>query len=288
MQADSRSLNTTCSSHTVALIAPGLIGGSLALALEKRTDWKIRVWARDQVSLQQAEEVLHPSKTSLKFEEIIPGSKIIVLCTPVTAMGRLARQIYPLLDKDAVVTDVGSVKTAVMSELVPLFNDRFVGGHPMAGSEQSGLKAAREDLFEDAVCILTPLDSPHPCLQMIRNLWAAVGSRTVEMTPEAHDAAVSLISHLPHAVAAALVNVVCSQNLSLQKLSGGGYRDTTRIAQGTPELWVDIFLENREPILKALSEYMDQLKAVSHFLRLADSNALRSFFEEAKEFRSLI
>jgi len=288
MHANSCFFTTNDSSQTVALIAPGLIGGSLALALKKRTDCKVRVWARDPVALQQVEGVLCPSKASLKFEEIIPGTKMIVFCTPVNAMGRLARQIYPLLDKDAVVTDVGSVKAAVMGELVPIFNDRFVGGHPMAGSERHGLESAREDLFENAVCILTPLNSPHPCLQMVRDLWTAVGARTFEMTPEAHDAAVSLISHLPHAAAAALVNVVCSQNVALQKLSGGGYRDTTRIAQGAPELWVNIFLENREPILKALSEYRNQLEALSHFLRLADSNALRSFFEEAKAFRSLV
>ncbi|PWU08893.1 MAG: hypothetical protein C5B47_04040 [Verrucomicrobia bacterium] len=287
MREDSPSF-TVCSSATIALIAPGLIGGSLALALKKRTDWEVRIWARDPAALQQSEEILHPARASLELEEVIPGTKIIVLCTPVSAMGRLARRIYPLVDKDAVVTDVGSVKASVMGELVPIFQDRFVGGHPMAGSERNGLEAAKENLFENAVCILTPLETPHSSLQLVRNLWAAVGARTVEMTPEAHDAAVALISHLPHAAAAALVKAVCSQNCALQKLSGKGYQDTTRIAKGSPELWVDIFLENREPILKALAEYTSQLQALSHFLRLADSNALRSFFEEAKEFRSFI
>ncbi len=263
----------------------------MALALKKQGDWEIRIWARDQASLQESEAIVCPAKASCRLEEIIPGAKIVVLCTPIVAMGRLARQIYPLLDHDAVVTDVGSVKTAVMCELAPIFNERFVGGHPMAGSEQSGVGAARANLFEGAVCILTPLCSPEASssnvsLQAVRKLWSAIGTRIFEMSPEEHDASVAMISHLPHAAAVALVQSIGSQNISLQEIAGGGYRDTTRVAVGSPDLWVDIFLGNREPILQSISEYMNQLQTLSHLLRDADTSKLRSFLKEAKEARS--
>lgn len=277
--------------NTVAILAPGLIGGSLALALRQQQGWETRIWARDDASLRKADAMLHPNRASRELEEIIPGARIAVLCTPVSVMGRLARRIQPLLDSNAVVTDVGSVKTMVMCELVPLLGDRFVGGHPMAGSERSGLEAARMDLFANAPCILTPTRSTETstaCVQLVRSLWTSVGARTVEMTPQAHDTAVALISHLPHAIAAALVKTVCLQDVSLQEFAGGGYRDTTRIAQGSPDLWVDIFLENREPVLKALSEYRDQFQTFIRLLQATNVAELRAFLEEASTARALI
>ena len=286
-QAFSSSLNT------VAILAPGLIGGSLALALARHGQWKIHIWAQTEASLQEAEIRLQPAKASLQFEEVIPGAKVVVLCTPVSAMGKLARQIQPFLDEDAVVTDVGSVKTVVMCELTLIFGERFVGGHPMAGSEHSGLEAARWDLFLDAPCVLTPLDSARdPAaaarLEAVHALWAAAGARTFEMTPQKHDTAVAFMSHLPHIAAAALVNSVCSQDISLQEISGGGYRDTTRVAQGSPDLWVDILLENRSPVLKALSEYGHQLRALARLLETSDAAGLRGFLEEASVARTLL
>jgi prephenate dehydrogenase len=237
--------------------------------------------------------LLQPLKASLQFEEVIPGAKVIVLCSPVSAMGRLARKIQPFLDVDAVVTDVGSIKVFVMRELVPILGDRFLGGHPMAGSEQSGLEAARWDLFLQAPCILTPLSpAHHPAavshLEKVRNLWTSAGARIFEMTPEQHDAAVAFVSHLPHVAAVALVNTICSQPLSLQEIAGGGYRDATRVAQGSADLWLDVLLENREAILAALSHYDNQLRTLSHLLKMSDTDGLYNFLEKASIARSLL
>ena len=286
--------NFPCSLKTVAILAPGLIGGSLALALAREGEWKIHIWAKEGASLQKAKMLLRPLKASSQFEDVIPGAKVVVLCSPVSAMGNLARRIQPFLDVDAVVTDVGSIKVFVMRELVPILGNRFLGGHPMAGSEQSGLDAARWDLFLQAPCILTPLNSIcHPIvtshLDIVRNLWIAAGAaRIFEMTPEQHDTAVAFISHLPHALAAALVNTVCSQSLSLQEIAGGGYRDMTRVAQGSVDLWLDILLENREAILIALSHYNDQLQTLAHLLRREDTEGIHDFLEKASVDRSLL
>ncbi|QQY09525.1 MAG: prephenate dehydrogenase/arogenate dehydrogenase family protein [Candidatus Xiphinematobacter sp.] len=278
---------------TVAILAPGLIGGSLALALARRGGWKIHVWARGETSLQKAKTLLQPLKASLQFEEVIPGAKVIVLCSPVSAMGRLARKIRPFLDVDAVVTDVGSIKVFVTRELVPILGDCFLGGHPMAGSERSGLEAARWDLFLQAPCILTPLGpAHHPAvisrLEKVRDLWDSAGARIFEMTPEQHDTAVAFVSHLPHVTAAALVSTICSQPPSLQEIAGGGYRDATRIAQGAADLWLDVLLENREAILAALSHYDDQLRTLSHLLKMSDTEGLYNFLEKASVARSLL
>jgi prephenate dehydrogenase len=237
--------------------------------------------------------LLRPLKASLQFEEVIPSAKVIVLCSPVSAMGRLARKIQPFLDVDAVVTDVGSIKVFVTRELVPILGDRFLGGHPMAGSEQSGLDAARWDLFLQAPCILTPLGPAHhptviSCLEKVRNLWASAGARIFEMTPEQHDTAVAFVSHLPHVIAAALVSTICSQPPSLQEIAGGGYRDATRVAQGSADLWLDVLLENREAILAALSHYEDQLQTLSHLLKMPDTEGLYNFLEKASAARSLL
>lgn len=285
-----------CSLKTVAILAPGLIGGSLALALAREGEWKIHVWTKKETSLQKVRGFLQPLKASSQFVDVIPGAKVIVLCTPVSAMGSLARRIQPFLDVDAVVTDVGSIKASVIRELVPILGDRFLGGHPIAGSEQSGLEAARWDLFLQAPCILTPLNSssiPHSTivterLEVVRNLWIAAGARVFEMTPEQHDSAVAFISHLPHVVAAALVNAVCSQPQFLQEIAGGGYRDTTRVAQGSVDLWLDILLENRESVLVALSHYNNQLQTFSHLLKGADIEGLRNFLERASVDRALL
>ncbi|QQY07956.1 MAG: prephenate dehydrogenase/arogenate dehydrogenase family protein [Candidatus Xiphinematobacter sp.] len=227
------------------------------------------------------------------IEGSVESSPRISQPSETAAMGRLARKIRPFLDVDAVVTDVGSIKVFVTRELVPILGDCFLGGHPMAGSERSGLEAARWDLFLQAPCILTPLGpAHHPAvisrLEKVRDLWDSAGARIFEMTPEQHDTAVAFVSHLPHVTAAALVSTICSQPPSLQEIAGGGYRDATRIAQGAADLWLDVLLENREAILAALSHYDDQLRTLSHLLKMSDTEGLYNFLEKASVARSLL
>jgi prephenate dehydrogenase len=201
-------------------------------------------------------------------------------------MADLAKTLAPLLAPGAVVTDAGSVKGPVVAELEVLLGGRFVGAHPMAGSEKSGIEAARADLFEGALCILTPTDRTHPAaLEAVRSLWSSVGCRLTEKDPAVHDRAVGRVSHLPHAVAAVLVHAVEAGGADIGRLAGGGYRDTTRIAAGSAAMWSEIFLENRPALLEALEDFSGSLEALRAILRSNDAAALEEFLTRAKQAR---
>ena len=271
---------------TVAIIGPGLIGGSLALALRQREPGcGLRLWARSSASVSRA-RVLFPETTS-DLAEAVRTASVCVLCTPIGSMPALAERMLPHLAADAVVTDAGSAKGGVVRELEGLLGGRFVGSHPMAGSEKSGLDAARADLFEGAVCIVTPTAVTRPeVLRRIREFWESVGCRTVEMTPAAHDDAIARVSHLPHAVAAVLVHAVSHGPSGVESLAGGGYRDTTRIAASSPALWKEIFLENKESLLAGLDDFTATLAEFKRMILAHDAPAMEDFLTRAKNARN--
>ncbi len=201
-------------------------------------------------------------------------------------MPSLAEQFAPALAETAVVTDVGSVKAGVVSRLGAILGGRFVGSHPMAGSEQSGLNAARANLFEDAVCILTPTESSSPeATRAVRELWECVGCRIVEMLPEEHDERVARVSHLPHAVAAALVHAISLRLPDVHSIAGGGYRDTTRIAAGPAAMWREILLENRAGLLAGLEDFSAMLDKMKVMIVEGDAAGLESFLDRARAIR---
>ncbi|HTG43278.1 MAG TPA: prephenate dehydrogenase/arogenate dehydrogenase family protein, partial [Verrucomicrobiae bacterium] len=202
-----------------------------------------------------------------------------------------ASSIAGLIEPGALITDVGSVKGPVVSELEPLFDARgaqFVGSHPMAGSERMGVSAARADLFQNAVCVLTPTSSTGPeATGRIEQLWKDVGSRVLQMPPEVHDQLVARSSHLPHILAAHLAAFVLSpeQAPEQSQLCANGFRDTTRIASGSPEMWRDIVLMNRKNLRVALQQYVEGLKAFDRLLEENDPAAVEKFFEAARRMR---
>jgi prephenate dehydrogenase len=209
-----------------------------------------------------------------------------VLCTPIGAMPSLAEKIAPALSGTATVTDVGSVKAGVVRRLERILGGRFVGSHPMAGSEQSGLGAARANLFERAICIVTPTtDSCPASTSTIRNLWESVGCRLVEMPPHEHDERIARVSHLPHAAAAALVNAIGLRVPDAGALAGGGYRDTTRIAAAPPAMWREIFLENGAGLVAGLEDFSTMLDSMKQMIVSRDAAALELFLERAKAIR---
>lgn len=271
---------------TVAIIGPGLIGGSLALALRQRNpETALRLWARSASSVSRAKTVF-PEVTA-DLAAAVRSASLCVLCTPIGSMPALAERMAPHLPADAVVTDAGSAKGALVRHLEGILGDRFVGSHPMAGSEKSGLDAARADLFDGAVCILTPTETTRPdALRRTRDLWQSVGCRTVEMAPDAHDEAIARISHLPHAVAAALVNAVSRGRPGAETLAGGGYRDTTRIAASSPALWKEIFLENKESLLAGLDDFTATLADFKRMILAHDAPALEDFLTRAQDARN--
>lgn len=202
-------------------------------------------------------------------------------------MPALAREIAPRLRPGTVVTDAGSAKAAVVEKLEAILGGQFVGSHPMAGSEKSGLGAARADLFQGSTCILTPTPQTAPAaLAAVRALWQAVGGRLVELSPAAHDEAIARVSHLPHAVAAILVNAIAQRTADPGALAGGGYRDTTRVAGGPAGMWAEILLENREAVLAGLTDFAQMLENFQGIIRSGDAAALEEFLARARGVRS--
>lgn len=218
------------------------------------------------------------------------GADLCVLCTPVSAMPALAEALAPHLSAGATVTDAGSTKATIVPKLERLLPGRFVGSHPMAGSDRGGFDAAQADLYHGAVTILTPTENTPPhTLEAARNLWQAVGSRTVEMSPANHDAAVARISHLPHAAAAALVNAISPDGSNEHlALAGGGYRDTTRIAASSPHLWSEILLENQTAVVAGLEALTTSLTELSDLIRAQDASGIKAFLTRAKTTREFL
>jgi prephenate dehydrogenase len=206
-------------------------------------------------------------------------------------MQALVERMSAAIKPGAVVTDVGSVKSGVVRALEPLVRragGRFVGSHPMAGTERAGVRHARADLFEGAVCVLTPTAATcAEALRLVTALWRGVGGRIVALPAELHDELASRASHLPHLLAAALVNYVLdpAQPANQPDLCASGFRDTTRIASGSPEMWRDIALANREHLARVLQAFLGNLREFQQALEKGDEGAIVEYFKQAKQRR---
>jgi prephenate dehydrogenase len=276
----------------ITLIGVGLLGGSLGLALRKRrlAD-SVTGFVRRPASLKECRRVGAVDLATLDLPEAVQGAELVVLCTPIAQMRPLTEEMLGFLLSGAIVTDVGSVKQSVVRALSPLVakaGAHFVGSHPMAGSEKTGVSAARADLFNDAVCVVTPSQhSDRAAVNRVATLWKSVGSRVLRMTPAAHDELVSHSSHLPHVIAAQLANLVLGPQSTKQQamLCANGFRDSTRIASSSPEMWRDIALANRDNLLGALDSFMAGLAGFKRVLKSNDPEAVSRFFEQAKKRR---
>jgi prephenate dehydrogenase len=276
----------------ITLAGVGLLGGSLGLAVKKRGLAKqvVGLVRRDD-SIAECEKlgvVDHATRDPLRA---IGNADLVVICTPLARMREVLQQMLPALKHDAIVTDVGSAKASVVQELESLVagaGGRFVGSHPMAGAEKMGPGAARSDLFVNAVCVITPTPQSSPeAVTRVEHFWDAVGARPLRLTPEAHDELVSRSSHLPHVVAAELANYVLSPSHPKEQalLCANGFRDTTRIAASSPEMWRDIAMANRKNLARALGVLIEDLKEFQLALETADAKAIEIFFEEARQRR---
>jgi len=269
----------------ISILAPGLIGGSVALAAARAyPNAELFIWSRRKESLAPIQKALPKAKTGTDLT-VTAASDLILLGAPASALADLVRFLLPHLSGNTLVTDVASVKGPVEKELAPLLQGRarWIGSHPMAGSEESGFHAARADLFQNATVILTPTQSTAAqTTQDISTFWKALGARVVEVTAEEHDRQVARISHLPHAVAATLVRAAGQKGLLF---AGPGYRDTTRIAAGPTAMWAEILLGNREEILKGLQDFRGQLQDLEKALENRDAAALTRYLEDAAKIR---
>lgn len=273
----------------VTLVGVGLLGGSLGMALRQRglAEHVCGVVRRSAI-IADCERLGAVDMATRNLGPAVRGADLVVLCSPIGQMGPLTQELIPYLEPDALVTDVGSVKGTLVDELeapIAKAGGHFIGSHPMAGSEKTGVQSARADLFEGALCAVTPTPRSHaPALAQVQQLWAALGARVLTLSPAQHDDLVSRSSHLPHVVAAALANYVLSPANPKEQaaLCAGGFRDTTRIASGSPEMWRDIALANRENLGRVLGVLIEDLQEFQCSLRQGDSKAVTEFFTSAK------
>lgn len=281
----------------VTIIGTGLLGASLALALRGGgfTGRLVGVGRRRE-TLEQARGLgCFDALTVSTFEALtaageLPGEMrhLAVLAAPLGHFREVFGKIVPCDDPGLIVTDVGSTKAAVCAMAKALLPDpsRFVGSHPMAGSEQQGPMAAAAGLFAGKPCVLTPqADTDTDTLELVEAMWKLVGMRVIVMSPAEHDRSVALISHLPHAVAALLVKVAMSDGDSALQVASTGFADTTRIAAGDPDIWLDIFDTNREAVMASVDLLSEELDRFRRALARSDTGALLRLLKGAKEAR---
>lgn len=250
----------------VAIIGLGLMGTSLGLALKRAKNAKKVVgFAR---RLETRKKALAKKIVDIAYdrpEDAVRGADFVVLCAPVSVILDMMKQCRTCLSPNAIVTDVGSVKTHIVAEAEKMFADgkvEFIGSHPIAGSEQHGLEAARADLYQGAVVAVTPTRrTSKKALWTVKQFWQALGAEVVLVCPETHDRIIARTSHLPHVIAALLAGCVGRERAGKYgKFCGAGFRDATRIAEGDPELWRDILENNASHLRKELEVFEKELR----------------------------
>jgi prephenate dehydrogenase len=265
----------------ITIIGLGLIGGSLACAL-KRSGRVGEVFGvdLDEKALDYAVREGIIDNGSKEIEERVNHSEVVVIATYVGIILQVAMSVASIASKGTIITDVGSVKGKIVKEIEDRLPSHlhFIGGHPIAGTERSGVWASDPRLFKGKRCILTPTLKTHPeALAKVKGLWGSVGARIFTMDAETHDRVLSFVSHLPHVVAYALVNAVASQREPdyMLDFAGGGLRDYTRIGASSPDMWTDIFLMNRENVLGSIREFKKALEKIEELIAKEDLRKLK-------------
>jgi prephenate dehydrogenase len=273
----------------VTILGVGLIGASFALAMKKHgLCSEIIGCSRKEENLRRAKEQQVIDSFEIDPAKACAGADLVVLATPVGSFLDLIKKIRGSLKKDALVTDVGSVKGKLVHDIDAFMPEGicFVGGHPIAGSDRSGIDTATADLFLGAQCILTPTGKTDKnALEAVIGIWTAFGSIIKHINPDEHDRIYAAVSHLPHLIAYEIVNTVADMDSSYLAFSGQGFKDTTRIALSSPELWKDICLLNRENVLESIEILKRNLDRASRYLRASDSEALEEDFRKARTLR---
>ena len=276
----------------LAVYGVGLIGGSFALALKAAgAVTEVVGVGRSRANLEAARAAHVIDTIAADDEQALADAGLVLLAMPVGQMGAVMARIGPLLGGRTVVTDAGSTKRDVVAlarEHLARSLSRFVPAHPIAGAERSGAAAARVDLFRGRHLIITPhAETDQQAIERVRNAWEICGMRVSVMDPDAHDRALAAVSHLPHVLSYGLVHELAGRANAQQlfALAAGGFRDFTRIAASSPEMWRDICVSNRDLILEDLARYRAQLERIMQLLREGDGEALETMFAEARAAR---
>ena len=280
----------------VALIGVGLIGSSLARVLRRDSpDTTIVACARRAATLSAVRRLAIADNTTDDPAEAAEHADLVVIATPLSAYAGIGERIKAVLKEGAILTDVGSVKQAVIRDLLPHVPPgiHFVPGHPVAGTEHSGPEAGFAELFHDRWCILTPLPDTAPeALAAVDRMWQACGMRVVTMSAEHHDKVLAMTSHLPHLIAYTIVGTATDLEESLKseviEFSASGFRDFTRIAASDPVMWRDIFLNNREAVLEIVQRFTEDLTALQRAIRWGEGDKLQELFTRTRAIRRAI
>ena len=266
----------------LSILGVGLLGGSIGLAVKSKvSSCTVVGYGHRRSTLDTALAMGAVDEEYDTPAAAVRGADLVILCTPVGTFRDLLATIGPVLMGGAVVTDVGSTKASVVEAAGKLLPDsaHFVGSHPMAGSEKRGIEHARADMLSGALCIVTPDEASDPgAVERVESFWRRLDMRTTRVSPAEHDRRLADVSHLPHALAAALIRMQRDGSVAL---AGRGFADTTRIAAGDAGLWRDILLDNRENVLASIDRLGGELAELSRRLRANDGHAVKDWLDEA-------
>jgi len=277
----------------VALIGLGLIGSSIAHAARRKSAaGHIAGYTHRAETRERARKVGFADSLHASLADAVRDADLVILCTPVGVYGEIAKEAAPHLRPGAILSDVGSVKTAVVRDVGPQVPEgvHFIPAHPIAGTEQSGPEAGFAELFEGRWCILTPPPGTEPAaIERLGDFWKRLGSAIDVMDPRHHDLVLAITSHVPHLIAYNIVGTAADLETVTQgeviKYSAGGFRDFTRIAASDPTMWRDVFLNNREAVLEMLGRFNEDLSALQRAIRWGDGEALFNLFTRTRDIR---
>jgi len=274
----------------VCIIGIGLIGGSLAKAINKTHQSEIVFgFGRDKSRLEKAQKSNVIDQYSTDIGEALDGSNMVIIATPVGSYESILRLMKPHIVKDMIISDVGSTKVSVIEAVKKVFGntlDNFIPAHPISGKEKVGFEVSDADLFVDKKVIITPHENNNPdSIKILVNMWKEVGAEVDFMTPESHDDLLGMTSHLPHMLAFSLVNYLISKHPEASVYAAGGFKDFSRIASGDAIMWRDICLNNRDAIVEHIKGYQDSLNTLVGAINSQNKEQLESLFSEAKNTR---
>ncbi len=275
--------------NRLTIIGVGLIGGSLARALKAAgACGEVVGYGRREAELQKALELGVIDRAETEIAAAVSGADVVVLCVPVGAMENVLGQLRPHLEAQAILTDVGSTKGSVVEAAKRVFGQlppRFVPGHPIAGTEQSGVEASFAELYQKRRVILTPeAGTDKDALETVRSMWQQAGAEVIDMSVAHHDEVLAATSHLPHLLAFNLVDTLArlEDHDDIFRFAAGGFRDFTRIASSNPQMWHDICLNNRDALLKMVQRFSAELNTLAKAIEEGDSETILATFQRAK------
>jgi len=285
--------NKTIYFERVTLIGIGLIGSSIAHAIKrKRLAKHISVTARSQKSIDKAVELGIADSATLDQAEAVKDADLVIICSPIGAYPEIIKATANSLKPGAIISDVGSVKQAVIRDLGPHIpkDVHLIPAHPVAGTEHSGPESGFPELFENRWCIITPPPKTNELsLERLSQFWLALGSNVEIMEPNHHDLVMAMTSHLPHLIAYTIVGTATDLEKSLTneviKFSAGGFRDFTRIAASDPTMWRDVFLNNRDAVLEMLQRFSEDITALQRAIRWGEGDTLFDLFSRTQKVR---